>query len=158
MQRFLRALIALSLPAGLALAIVPSVTAEDRWVTMFDSDYLPGVVTIRAGERVTWVNDDDLPHDAVGNGWSTPLLTKGDSSSVRFIRAGTYRYSCSIHPAMRSSVRVVGAGATIPPTDTVASATDGPASGAPGWALLTWVVGSGIVVTWITRRRLRRSG
>ena len=108
--------------AGLASFLLASpgntAFAADKFVTMYASKYLPGVVTINAGDSVTWVNDDDVPHDAVGNGWSTSLLAKGDSDSVTFRQAGRYRYSCSIHPQMRSAVVVRGAGgATVPPTD-----------------------------------------
>jgi hypothetical protein len=76
-------------------------------------------VTINSGNKVTWVNDDDVQHDAVGNGWSISLLGYDESASVRFNRAGTYRYHCSIHPAMTGTVRVLGAGGvgTAPDTD-----------------------------------------
>jgi plastocyanin len=129
------------LALALALALVATVVAAgasvaaDKWVTTYDSKYLPGVVTIRTGERVTWVNDDDLPHDATGNGWATPLLNKGDSYSLRFNRAGTYRYYCSIHPEMRSAVIVLGAGG-VPGTDVAAPLGDARRSGEAPIALL----------------------
>lgn len=119
----------LAIAVGLALFAsatpVSMVLAVDKWITTYANEYLPGVVTIDVGDTVTWVNDDDVPHDAVGDGWSTSLLTKGDSDAVRFRRAGRYPYSCSIHPQMRSAIVVRGsAGATVPPTDTVVSPTD----------------------------------
>ncbi len=104
-------------------AIAVPALAADRWVTMYANEYRPGVVTINVGERVTWVNDDDVSHDAVGNGWSTSMLGYYESDSVRFLRAGRYPYRCSIHPQMRSAVVVRGSGggglSTVPPTDTV---------------------------------------
>ncbi|MDQ2966016.1 MAG: hypothetical protein M3R57_09230 [Chloroflexota bacterium] len=117
---------ALLLPLAVSGAVVllaalagPSI-AIDKWVTTYDMKYLPGVVTINAGDKVTWVNDDDVPHDAAGRGWSTPLLNNGDSHSIQFTKAGTYRYSCTIHPEMRSAVSVRSAGGgtrTAPPAD-----------------------------------------
>ncbi len=105
-------------------AIAVPALAADKWVTMYANEYRPGVVTINVGERVTWVNDDDVSHDAVGNGWSTSMLGYYESDSVRFLRAGRYPYRCSIHPQMRSAVVVRGSSgggslATVPPTDTV---------------------------------------
>ncbi len=110
---FAGALLVLAAVAGPSIAV-------DKRVTMDASDYLPDPVRITVGDRVTWVNDDDLPHDASGNGWSTPLLTKGDSASVRFTARGTYSYTCTIHPEMSGRVIVSaagGSGATTPPTD-----------------------------------------
>ncbi|HEV8697576.1 MAG TPA: hypothetical protein VGQ89_07785 [Candidatus Limnocylindrales bacterium] len=65
------------------------------------------------------MNDDDVSHDPVGNGWSISLLGYYESASVRFSRAGTYRYHCSIHPTMRGTICVLGTGggAITPDTD-----------------------------------------
>ncbi len=146
------ALYALASPGSTALAV-------DRWVTTYANEYLPGVVTINVGDTVTWVNDDDVPHDAVGNGWSTSMLGQYDSDSVTFRRAGRYPYRCSIHPEMRSAVVVRGAsggGATVPPTDTVASTTD--RSDPPGsWIAIPVVLisGSALLLALVWPRRGR---
>jgi plastocyanin len=116
---FAAALLLLAALAG------PSIAA-DKWVTMFDNKYLPpGPVVIRVGDKVTWVNDDDVPHDARGNGWGTPLLSKGDSHAVRFTRAGTYRFTCTIHPEMVGRVVVQGRLATVPPANTASEGAAG---------------------------------
>jgi plastocyanin len=139
----------------LGAAAGPSI-AVDKWVTMFDSKYLPGVVTIEPGDTVTWVNDDDLPHDAAGSGWSTPLLVKGDSASVTFSRAGTYRYTCTIHPEMRSAVIVRAGGAAAPPSDTAPPVPE--TSTGPNPAAVLAVVGAASVAFYITLRRAARPG
>lgn len=142
----------------LAALAGPSI-AVDKWVTMYDSKYLPGVVTITRGDTVTWVNDDDLPHDAVGNGWGTPLMTKGDSHAVRFTVAGTYRYTCTIHPEMRSAVIVRGAGgagATVPPANVAAAGPVSPARDATP-AVVT-ILAAGAIAFGLALRRGRRSG
>jgi plastocyanin len=122
--------------AGPALAV-------DKFVTMYANEFRPRTVTINAGDKVTWVNDDDVEHDAVGNGWSTSLLGYADSASVRFNRAGTYRYRCSIHPTMRGTVVVRGAGGGGVTPDTATAAPDGRDDGA--WT--TTVLGMLAVVT-----------
>ena len=144
--------LALASPWGTALA-------ADKWVTTYANEYRPGVVTINVGDTVTWVNDDDVPHDAVGNGWSTSLLAKGDSDAVTFRRAGRYPYSCSIHPQMRSAVIVRGAvgGATVPPTDTRIAA--GPAGPVASWVVAPVILlaGSGLLLVLVWPRRGRRA-
>jgi plastocyanin len=151
---FAGALLVLAAVAGPSIAV-------DKWVTMYNSDYLPDPVRITVGDRVTWVNDDDLPHDASGNGWSTPLLTKGDSAAVRFTARGTYRYTCTIHPEMSGRVIVSaagGSGATTPPTDpALGSSADSTATAAPIALILLATTTFGFVVAFRrTERRARR--
>ena len=152
----------MALSAGLALFVLGSqgstALAADKFVTMYANEYRPGVVTINVGDTVTWVNDDDVSHDAVGNGWSTSLLGYYESDSVTFRRAARYPYSCSIHPQMRSAVVVRGrsGGATIPPTDTVASTS--PRSDPPGsWIAVPVVLiaGSALLLALVWPRRGR---
>ena len=108
----------LAASAGLVLTalLAGPTAAADKRVTIVDMQFRPRVVTINAGDRVTWVNDDAVEHDADGAGWSTSLLGQGDSGRVRFSRAGTFRYVCSIHASMTGTV-VVRPGVT-PNTDT----------------------------------------
>lgn len=147
-----------------ALVFAGPVSAEDRWITMYDNSYRPSSVRILPGEKVTFVNDDDVPHDAVGNGWSVGMLGYYDSEAETFARAGTYRFSCSIHPEMRGTVYVGvsggGAGVTDPPTDTLAPAAtaDSSAGGPGGLALLlgAWAATVVGLTTVIGRRSPRR--
>lgn len=148
--------------AGLAVFALASpwgtAFAADKFVTMYANEYRPGVVTINVGDTVTWVNDDDVPHDAVGNGWSTSMLAYYQSDSVRFRRAGRFAYSCSIHPQMRSAVVVRGAagGATVPPTDATVT---GPERSDPPTAWVTvplvLISGSALLLALVWPRRGR---
>lgn len=143
-------------------ALAGPVVAEYRWITTYDNSDRPSSVRILPGEKVTFVDDDDAPHDAVGNGWSTKMLGYYDSDAVTFARAGTYRFSSSIHPEMRGTIYVGvtgGASVTDPPTDTLAPATDAPAGGdsaLPGliaiWAAAVVLFAAGLA------RRASRSG
>jgi plastocyanin len=100
----------LALAATAALLLVGFIAvpagAADRTVRIVSSDFARDPVRITVGDRVTWVNADSLPHDASGNGWSTPLLLNGQRASVRFNTRGTYRYTCTIHPEMSGRVIV----------------------------------------------------
>ena len=136
------------------LAGVPAVGAT-RTVTMRDSAYQPATVTVRAGDLVSWANGGQLPHDAVADdgSWSTGLLANSQRAAVRFQRAGTWRYHCSIHAEMRGTVRVVAAGAPMPPTDTVPAGADDAAIGRRVAILLGTLAALG--TAWLTVRRLR---
>jgi plastocyanin len=152
--------IAIAASVVILTAFAGSALAVDKFVTMYANKYLPRTVTINAGDKVTWVNDDDVAHDAVGNGWSTSILQQYDQDSVRFNRAGTYRYHCSIHPSMTGTVVVRGSGGVTP--DTATDAVDIPQDG--GWpvtllAMLAAVtIGAAVVVDGLLRRRSASRG
>jgi plastocyanin len=70
--------------------------------------FTPTKLTVKAGTRVRWVNQDEEPHTVVsadGLFRSGALDTK-DSFSYTFKKPGTYRFICSIHPQMVGTVVV----------------------------------------------------
>jgi plastocyanin len=71
--------------------------------------FAPVKLTVKAGTKVTWVNNSNAPHTVTGTGsWhfsSSTFSTNGKVSTV-FKKAGTYHYICSIHPYMVASVVV----------------------------------------------------
>jgi plastocyanin len=77
-------------------------------VEIRDFDFSPRYLTIRTGSSVTWTNYDAAPHDAadVAGSWSTPILRKGETSTVSFDSPGSYEYLCTIHPAMKGTLVV----------------------------------------------------
>jgi plastocyanin len=71
----------------------------------------PGALKIKAGTTVTWVNDDEEPHNVVNIGQPTRLFRSGgmdggDRYSFTFDKPGTYQYICSVHSYMRGEVVV----------------------------------------------------
>lgn len=56
-------------------------------------------LTIEAGSKVVFTNYDDMKHNAVAldGSFATPLLSKGESYTVTFDKAGTYGYFCEPH-------------------------------------------------------------
>ena len=83
-------------------------------VSMRNIQFEPSDVTIKAGETVTWTNDESVAHDVHGSGpgeefSSGPAggMEQGDTFSHAFDRPGTYDYVCRVHaPGMAGSVTV----------------------------------------------------
>jgi plastocyanin len=66
----------------------------------------PATVTIAKGATVTWTNNDSTPHQIKSDKFNSDLLSQGQSFSFTFAEAGTYDYSCSIHPSMTGTIIV----------------------------------------------------
>jgi plastocyanin len=141
------------------------VLAADQTVVMTGSTFSPATVTVRAGDTVTWVNQDPLDHDATANdgSWATPTFGEGGSGAMTFQTVGSFPYYCTIHPEMTGTVVVQAApatsaptgGPTAPPTDT-GGAPD-PASEDVGRMLIPWssllIAAGGASITWLAIRR-----
>lgn len=69
----------------------------------------PQVIEVQVGSKVTWINEDDFPHNVhflTGND-ETYDLPIGESALVTFDQAGDFYYECSLHPQqMRGKVTV----------------------------------------------------
>ena len=76
-------------------------------IVIRDFKYVPETVTVRAGSRVTWVNDDMAPHTATATDrFDTGTLQKGDSKALTLSKGGSYSYICEFHPFMKATVVV----------------------------------------------------
>lgn len=60
------------------------------------------------GQPVTWVNEDDSPHQItiVSTKERSPIILKGQSHAMGFNTAGTYEYICGLHPSMKGTIEV----------------------------------------------------
>jgi plastocyanin len=78
-------------------------------VEIVDFEYEPATVTIQAGGKVTWLNQDAEDHTATldDGSFSTGDLAEGKLKSESFKTPGTYSYFCEIHPDMKGTVEVV---------------------------------------------------
>jgi plastocyanin len=78
-------------------------------VEIADFAYDPDPVTVQAGGKVIWLNQDSAPHTATAEDGSfdTGRLEEGKLKSETFKQAGTYEYICQIHPDMHGVVEVV---------------------------------------------------
>ena len=71
--------------------------------------FTPATLTVPVGATVTWVNNDDIPHNIVSSDQKFPKskpLDTGDKYSFTFTTVGTYQYFCGLHPKMVGKVLV----------------------------------------------------
>jgi plastocyanin len=63
--------------------------------------FVPDALTIKEGQSVrVFDTDPDAPHNFVVNGVGrSPTLEQGDTFSLQFKKAGTYRFVCTFHEA-----------------------------------------------------------
>jgi plastocyanin len=81
--------------------------AANHTVALHEFRFHPGTLSIRRGEKVTWVWRDQVEHNVTFHGFHSRTQVQG-SYTVRFTRAGTFSYRCTIHAAegMRGKVIV----------------------------------------------------
>ena len=75
-----------------------------------DQCFVPNKVSVTVGGKVTWKNEDSAGHFATsadGKTFDTGMVNAGASSAVVTMNtAGTYDYSCMVHPWMKGSITV----------------------------------------------------
>ena len=96
-------------PAASASSTPKAHKAASASVTMGDLFFSPTSVTIAVGDTVTWHNTGQAPHNATADDGSfqTADLNNGQSGSHIFTQAGTFSYTCTIHPNMHGTIRVL---------------------------------------------------
>ena len=84
-------------------------------VGMSNIQFDPAEVTIKAGETVTWTNEEGVPHDVDKTSGPGPQFSsgpeggmmEGDTFAQTFDQPGTYEYVCRVHaPGMAGTVEV----------------------------------------------------
>jgi plastocyanin len=78
-------------------------------VTMKDIKFDPSDVTVKAGDTVTWTNEDSVGHDVTGDDFKSGDpggIAGGDTFEHTFDEAGTFKYVCTVHPGMEGAVKV----------------------------------------------------
>lgn len=84
---------------------VPTQTTSNE-VVINNFAFNPGSLTVPAGTTMTWVNNDSVTHSIKSDTFSSPDLAPGDTYQHTFTTAGTYNYTCSIHPSMMGQIIV----------------------------------------------------
>jgi plastocyanin len=96
-----------------AAALLPAATAraEDPTaavaVHIDNFVFVPGQLTVKVGQTVTWTNRDDIPHTVVCAGkFRSKTMDTDGTFTFTFTSAGEYKYFCSLHPHMTGAVKV----------------------------------------------------
>jgi len=83
---------------------------ETDTVSIKNFAFSPVNISVKAGTKVTWTNNDSAAHTVTETdgktGPSSDNLNNGDSYSFTFTKPGIYHYDCSIHPNMTGTVTV----------------------------------------------------
>jgi plastocyanin len=95
------------LVAGAARVQGPA-KSQETVVKIDNFSYMPHDITVAAGTKIVWVNNDDIPHTVVSTTdlFKSKALDTDDKFSFKFDKPGTYEYFCSIHPKMTARVIV----------------------------------------------------
>ena len=81
----------------------PASTAD---VNIQNFAFNPAVLTVKAGTTVTWTNNDSATHQIKSDTFNSAGLSRGQKFSHQFNSAGTFNYSCAIHPSMTGQIIV----------------------------------------------------
>ena len=84
------------------------VRASDIEVKIDNFTFNPKQVTVKAGDTITWVNHDDIPHTVTSQtqAFRSKALDTDDKFSFTFATPGTYPYFCALHPQMTGTIVV----------------------------------------------------
>ena len=84
--------------------------AGERTVTITIENFTfePSEITVTPGTKVTWANNDDIPHTVTETkkSFRSKALDTENTFSFTFMDVGDYDYFCSLHPHMTGKVIV----------------------------------------------------
>jgi plastocyanin len=84
--------------------------SESKQISIVNFKYVPDTLTVPAGTKVTWTNQDDMPHTVTSTikprALNSAALDTDDRFSYVFAEPGTYNYLCTLHPQMTGRVIV----------------------------------------------------
>jgi plastocyanin len=77
-------------------------------VRIINFAFSPSALSVRAGTRVTFTNDDMATHTVTADSglFNSGNLSTGQSFSFTFTSRGSFAYHCRIHPSMTGTVSV----------------------------------------------------
>ena len=75
-------------------------------VTIENMKFNPATITLKKGEKVTFINKDIVAHNATEtkNSWASPMLANGQSWT--FTPKKTSDYYCTVHMVMKGKIIV----------------------------------------------------
>jgi plastocyanin len=86
-----------------------SIGASGNKIEIKDFAFNPQTITVKSGEKITWINRDEEPHTIVSVEKQFKKSSALDTDQEFTITAGvpgTYTYYCSVHPKMTGTIVV----------------------------------------------------
>ena len=86
-----------------------STSRKQNRIEIKDFAFNPPTLTVKSGEKVTWINRDEEPHTIVSVEKQFKKSTALDTDQEFTITAGapgTYNYFCSVHPKMTGTIEI----------------------------------------------------
>ena len=86
-----------------------STSCKQNKIEIKDFAFNPQTITVKSGEKITWINRDEEPHTVVSVEKQFKKSTALDTDQQFTITAGapgTYAYFCSVHPKMTGTIVV----------------------------------------------------
>ena len=94
----------------IAAGSVVGALASQQTITQKVKDVSESEVTIKTGDTIVFVNDDNVSHNILstspGNEFNLGSQRPGTSTPVTFNREGQVNIMCAIHPLMKMQVKV----------------------------------------------------
>jgi plastocyanin len=77
-------------------------------VTIQGDAFSPSNLTVKVGDTVTWINNDNHDHTVTSDtgAFNSGNIANGSTFSFTFNTVGTYSYHCSIHTSMTGTIVV----------------------------------------------------
>lgn len=82
--------------------------ATAHTIVIKDFAFTPKDIQIKAGDSITWINEDSMRHSAtdLDGAFDTGLLSQGQEATMTFGGAGKFEYRCTPHANMRGSITI----------------------------------------------------
>ena len=92
----------------------PNPSSNPNAVSMQNEAFNPKDTTVPMGTTVTWTNNDNITHTVVSGVPGSPdglfnsgNMSKNQTFSYTFNTKGTFKYYCSVHPAIMTGTVTV---------------------------------------------------
>lgn len=79
---------------------------DDAVVELVGLEFAPKQIQVPVGNRVVWQWTDSVVHNVVSETFASSKALDGGAYAIRFDRAGTYPYRCTLHTGMDGTVVV----------------------------------------------------
>lgn len=101
-------LAALTLTLDASGSFFPAAAPKTYTVTIDATRYEPATLTVAPGDTVIWRNKDILAHTATSTVgvFDSKEIKPGASWKYVVPKKGLFEYYCTLHPAMKASLRV----------------------------------------------------